>query len=99
MTASTDDATRNGSMPMSISRVNALGASFVCSVLNTRWPVSEARMAISAVSKSRISPDHDHVRVLAQNVAQTHRKRQPDFRPHGNLIDALEFVFDRFLDR
>ena len=56
MTASTDDATRNGSMPMSINRVNALGASFVCSVLNTRWPVSDARMAISAVSRSRISP-------------------------------------------
>ena len=56
MTASTDDATRNGSMPMSIKRVNALGASFVCSVENTKWPVSDARIAISAVSKSRISP-------------------------------------------
>ena len=41
---------------MSINRVNALGASFVCSVLKTRWPVSDARMAISAVSESRISP-------------------------------------------
>ena len=56
MIASTEEATRNGSMPMSIKRVNALGASFVCSVLNTKWPVSEARMAISAVSVSRISP-------------------------------------------
>ena len=36
MTASTDDATRNGSMPMSINRVNAPGASFVCNVLNTK---------------------------------------------------------------
>src|SRR6266567_945546 len=50
------EATRNGSMPMSINRVKALGASFVCSVLNTRCPVNAARMAISAVSKSRISP-------------------------------------------
>ncbi len=56
ITASTEEATRKGSMPMSIKRVNALGASFVCSVLNTKWPVSDARMAISAVSVSRISP-------------------------------------------
>ena len=34
----------------------ALGASLVCSVENTRWPVSEAWIAISAVSRSRISP-------------------------------------------
>jgi len=32
------------------------GASFVCSVESTRWPVSAALTAISAVSKSRISP-------------------------------------------
>ena len=31
-------------------------ASFVCSVLNTRWPVSDAWIAFSAVSISRISP-------------------------------------------
>ena len=34
----------------------APGASLVCSVENTRWPVSAAWMAISAVSRSRISP-------------------------------------------
>ncbi len=43
-------------MPISTRRVMAPGASFVCSVENTRWPVSEARIAISAVSLSRISP-------------------------------------------
>ena len=32
------------------------GASFVCKVENTRWPVSAASMAMSAVSESRISP-------------------------------------------
>ena len=32
------------------------GASLVWSVLRTRWPVNEALMAISAVSRSRISP-------------------------------------------
>ena len=48
--------TRNGLTPMSIRRVSADGASFVCSVENTRWPVSAAWIAISAVSLSRISP-------------------------------------------
>ena len=56
ITDSTEEATRKGSMPMSIRRVKALGASFVCSVLKTKCPVSAARMAISAVSRSRISP-------------------------------------------
>ena len=34
----------------------AEGASLVCSVESTRWPVSAAWIAISAVSRSRISP-------------------------------------------
>ena len=37
-------------------RVIADGASLVCSVDSTRWPVSAAWIAISAVSRSRISP-------------------------------------------
>ena len=41
---------------MSIRRVTAPGASLVCSVASTRWPVSEACTAICAVSRSRISP-------------------------------------------
>ena len=49
-------ATRNGSMPISIRRVIAVGASFVCSVESTRWPVSAASTAICAASRSRISP-------------------------------------------
>jgi hypothetical protein len=56
MHSSTDDATRYGSTPMSSMRVTALAASFVCSVEKTRWPVSAARMAMSAVSLSRTSP-------------------------------------------
>ena len=32
------------------------GASFVCSVESTRWPVSAALIAIDPVSRSRISP-------------------------------------------
>ena len=55
-TPSNDEATRYGSTPMSTRRVRALGASFVCSVEKTRWPVSEACTAMRAVSWSRISP-------------------------------------------
>ena len=43
-------------MPMSTSRIAALGASLVCSVESTRWPVSAASMAMCALSRSRISP-------------------------------------------
>jgi len=49
---------RNGSTPISFNRVSALGASFVCSVESTKCPVSAARIEISAVSRSRISPAH-----------------------------------------
>jgi len=55
-TAVTDDATTKASTPISVSRVTALGASFVCIVESTKCPVSAARMEISAVSRSRISP-------------------------------------------
>ena len=44
------------SMPMSTRRVTALGASLVCRVESTRWPVSDACTAIWAVSWSRTSP-------------------------------------------
>ena len=37
-------------------RLTAPSASLVCRVLSTRWPVSAAWMAFSAVSASRISP-------------------------------------------
>ena len=43
-------------MPISVSRVTALGASFVCSVDSTRWPVRAASTASCAVIRSRISP-------------------------------------------
>src|SRR6266487_1665825 len=49
-------ATLNGSMPMSTMRVMVDGASLVCSVESTRWPVSAALIAIEPVSRSRISP-------------------------------------------
>ena len=44
----------SGNVPMMRSTV--LDASMVCSVDITRWPVSAASIAISIVSRSRISP-------------------------------------------
>ena len=46
----------NGATPMFIRRAMVCGASLVCSVDSTMWPVCAALMAISAVSRSRISP-------------------------------------------
>ncbi len=52
----TDEAIANGATPMSTMRVSVFGASLVCSVDSTIWPVCAALIAISAVSRSRISP-------------------------------------------
>ncbi len=41
---------------MLMRRVTAPGASLVCKVDSTRWPVSAAWIAVTAVSRSRISP-------------------------------------------
>jgi len=46
----------NGSTPMSTSRVMVSEALLVWTVDSTRCPVSDDRMAISAVCRSRISP-------------------------------------------
>ena len=50
------EAMLKGAMPMLRIRVSVVGASLVCSVDSTRWPVCAALMAMSAVSRSRISP-------------------------------------------
>ena len=47
---------KNAGTPRSSNLVIALGASLVCKVANTKWPVSAACTAISAVARSRISP-------------------------------------------
>ena len=61
---------RNGGTPMSRSRVTVLGASLVCSVLKTMCPVSDACTAISAVSRSRISP----TRILSGSCRKIDRR-------------------------
>jgi hypothetical protein len=64
---------------MSSSRVTAPAASFVCSELNTRWPVSAAWTAIRAVSVSRISP----------TMMTSGSWRRIDRRPFAKSIPAL----------
>jgi hypothetical protein len=54
--ADSAEVTRNGSMPISISRMGVDAALLVCRVDSTMWPVSAASMAMTAVSLSRISP-------------------------------------------
>ena len=98
MMARTDDATRNGCTPMSIRRATAEGASFVCSVLKTRWPVRLALIAMFAVSKIANLANHDDVRRLAQDRAERRGKRHADFRIHLHLIDAGHLIFHRLFD-
>ena len=62
-------------MPMSISRPSALGASRVCSVESTRWPVSAASTAMCGGLAVADLADHDHVGVGAQHRAQADVER------------------------
>src|SRR5262249_11305214 len=43
-------------------------------------------------------PDHDHVRRLAENRTQCHRKVEPDGLVHLHLVDTGEQIFDRIFD-
>ena len=56
MTPSREAVMRKGSTSMSRRRVTVSGALLVWMVLSTKCPVSDASMAICAVSRSRISP-------------------------------------------
>ena len=84
---------------MSCSRVIAPGASLVCSVEKTRCPVSAAWMAISAVSRSRISPTMITSGSWRTMWRSPLAKVSPIFGLHRDLVDALELVLDRVLDR
>ena len=91
--------TRNGSTPISMRRAIAPGASFVCSVERTRWPVSAASTAICAVSLSRISPTmmmSGSARIIERRpLANVEARLRVDL----HLLDARELVLDRVLDR
>ncbi|MNT26758.1 hypothetical protein D3C72_1623520 [compost metagenome] len=45
-----------GSIPMCVKRPNTSNTLFACTVVSTKWPVRADCTAISAVSRSRISP-------------------------------------------
>ena len=64
-------------MPISMSRVMAAGASLVCRVESTRWPVSAASMAICAVSWSRISP----MSTMSGSERRIERSAEANVRP------------------
>ncbi len=64
---------------MFIRRLTVLGASLVCSVESTRWPVSAAFTAISAVSKSRISPTRMMFGSWRRNERSAAAKLRPMF--------------------
>ena len=85
-------------MPMSIKRVKALGASLVCSVLNTRWPVSDAWMAALGRFQVAHFADEDHVGIVAQDAAQGGGEGQADLGVHLNLADARLLILDRVFD-
>ena len=55
------------------------GALLVCSVANTRWPVSEASMPVQVVSLSRISPTMMMSGSARRNAFITVAKSSPAF--------------------
>src|SRR5580765_501183 len=67
---------------MFIRRVMVSGAPFVCSVESTRLPVSAALMAISAVSKSRISP----TKMMLGSCRRKERNAAAKFKPICSFI-------------
>ena len=74
-----------------------LGASLVCSVVNTRCPVSDACTAICAVSRSRVSP----TRMMSGSDAGSYagrRRSKADFRTDLDLDEAVDVVFDGVFD-
>ncbi len=86
-------------MPISVRRVIAEGASLVCSVERTRWPVSADSTAIRAVSASRISPT-----MITSGSARSIERRpvgegEAGLGVHLDLVDARHLVLDRVLDR
>ncbi len=81
-TSSSEVDSRNGCSPMSTSRAIVLGQSLVCSVENTRCPVSAARTEICAVSRSRVSP----TRITSGSCRRNDRSTAANVRPTPSLI-------------
>ena len=86
-------------MRISSRRVTALMLSLVCSVEKTRCPVCAARTAISAVSKSRISPTSTTSGSWRSTERKSGGKSQADLLAHLDLDGAFELILDRVLER
>jgi len=70
------------STPISPMRATVDGASFVCSVETSKWPVSAASTAMPAVLVVADFTDEDDVRVHAEVAAERARKREADGPVH-----------------
>ena len=75
-------------MPMLTSRLMLLGASLVCSVESTRWPVSAALTAMRRRLAVADFADEDDVRVLPQERPQDAGEVRPMLLAHLHLVDA-----------
>jgi hypothetical protein len=82
---------------MSSSRVTVSGALLVCSVLSTRWPVSEASMAMLRGFLVADLADHDDVGVGAQEGAQRLGEGPVDLRVDLHLAQPGLGDFHRVL--
>ena len=96
-TPRTGATTRNGSTPMSMSLVKLERASLVCTVESTRWPVRAERIAISAVSRSRISPIMMTSGSWRRIARRARAKVVTDLGVGLDLGDARHLVLDRVL--
>ena len=75
-------------------------ASLVCSVVRTKCPVRAAQNRLSQPSSwSRISPQHNNVRILSQNSAQSSGKRHASRFMDLGLRNAGQHVLDGIFDR
>ena len=84
---------------MSMSRVTAPTAVLVCSVDITRCPVRLACTAISAVSRSRISPTMTTSGSWRENRPQAPRESHVGLGVDLGLADTGQVVLDGILDR
>ena len=84
---------------MSIRRVSVFGASFVCRVESTRCPVCAALIAISAVSRSRISPTMMTSGSWRRNARSAEANVRPTFGIDVDLVDAGQIDFRRIFGR
>ena len=87
----------NGSMPMSSRRMIDSGALLVCSVANTRWPVSDASMPIGVGFLVAHFTDHDDVGIGAQERPHGGGEIEPRLGIHLDLAQALLRDFHRIL--